>query len=85
VTVRPAGPLDTSNAANAGGSVSNTSLNQPIGVAVDSDPSIVGGGLYIAENGNQRVLHFSGKSTIADRVYGQPDFTSNQLEPAESR
>jgi len=34
-------------------------------------------GVYVADTFNNRVLHFSGTSTTADRVYGQPNFTTN--------
>ncbi|HTK07122.1 MAG TPA: NHL repeat-containing protein [Ktedonobacteraceae bacterium] len=62
----------TSNAANNGG-VTATSLNAPQGVAVDSS-----GNLYIADNGNNRVLYYAAGSTTAIRVYGQGgSFTSN--------
>ncbi len=56
---------------NTGG-VSATSLAGPQGVAVDST-----GGLYVADYGNSRVLHYPAGSTTADRAYGQPDFTTN--------
>jgi hypothetical protein len=42
------------------------------GVAADA-----AGGLYVADAGNNRVLHFPSGSTTADRVYGQPTFSSN--------
>ena len=51
--------------ANKGG-VSASSLNNPVGVAVDST-----NGLYITDSGNNRVLHYPSGSTTADRVYGQ--------------
>jgi hypothetical protein len=50
---------------------SATNLSQPAGVAVDGS-----GGLYVVDQGNNRVLHFPAGSTTADAVYGQPDFTS---------
>lgn len=55
----------TSGTANLGG-VSANSLNAPASVCID--PS---GGIYIADTINRRVLHYSGTSTTADRVYGQ--------------
>ncbi len=58
------GSIFTTNTANNGG-VSANSLNAPQGIAVDA------GGVYIADNGNHRVLYFSGTSTTASRVYGQ--------------
>ncbi|AFM12373.1 NHL repeat-containing protein [Turneriella parva] len=53
-----------SNVANNGG-VSADSLSAPIAVAVDAS------GVYIVDNGNHRVLYYSGSSTTATRVYGQ--------------
>lgn len=55
----------TSGVSNLGG-VSANSLRDPYGICID--PS---GGIYVADSGNHRVLHFSGTSTTADRVYGQ--------------
>jgi hypothetical protein len=61
-----------SNDADHGG-LSATSLYQPAGLAVDN-----GGGLYVADSQNNRVLHYPAGSTTADRVYGQNgSFTSN--------
>ena len=54
------------------GGVSATSLNGPMGVALDS-----GGNLYVADSGNHRVLYYPAGSTTATFVYGQPGFTSN--------
>ena len=51
------------------------SLNHPARVALDSQ-----GNLYISDYGNHRVLEYDSPlttDTIADRVFGQPDFTSN--------
>ncbi|WP_232369217.1 NHL repeat-containing protein [Leptospira abararensis] len=48
-----------------------TSLVSPEGVSVSSE------GVYIADTGNNRVLFYPGTSTIATRVYGQPDFFSS--------
>ena len=64
-------PTFTASVANNGG-ISATSLNGPTGVALDGS-----GGLYVADSRNNRVLHYPAGSTTADRVYGQPDFTSN--------
>lgn len=67
-------PDFTSGTANNGG-LSASSLNNPLGLGVD-----VYGNLYIADSENHRVLMYrfgaSGDRT-ADRVFGQPDFTSN--------
>lgn len=52
-------------ALNSGG-VSAMSLYGPEAEAVDH-----AGGLYIADSNNNRVLHYSGANTVADRVYGQ--------------
>jgi sugar lactone lactonase YvrE len=55
------------------GPVTADSLNNPYGVAVDS-----GGGVYIADWNNSRVLYYSAGSTTASRVYGQNgSFTTN--------
>jgi hypothetical protein len=53
-----------SNTMNNGG-ISANSLSAPTGVAIDA------GGVYIADNGNSRVLYYAGTSTTASRVYGQ--------------
>lgn len=45
-----------------------TGLDDPRDVAVDSS------GLYVADAGNHRVVHYVLGNPIADRVYGQPDF-----------
>jgi hypothetical protein len=54
----------TSNTVNNGG-LSANSLNSPAGVFVDT------GGVYIADQSNNRVLHYPNTATTADRVYGQ--------------
>ncbi len=64
-------PNFTSNTDNNGG-VSAKSLYAPTGVAVAPN-----GEVYVADYGNSRVLHFLAGSTTADRVYGQPDATTN--------
>jgi len=67
----------TTNTANNGTLAANGAncLNQPQGIATDSN------GVYIADNGNNRVLFFPNVSTTATRVYGQGGagnvFTSN--------
>jgi uncharacterized delta-60 repeat protein len=53
------------NTVNNGG-LSANSLNSPAGIAFDS-----GGGLYVADYANSRVLYFPAGSTTATRVYGQ--------------
>ena len=61
----------TSSLENNGG-ISVNSLRFPKAVAVNAL------GVYIADNGNNRVLFYAGSSTIASRVYGQGgSFTSN--------
>jgi hypothetical protein len=55
------------------GGISATSLSHPYGVALDSS-----GGLYVADMGNSRVLYYPSGNTTATRVYGQPDFTTNE-------
>jgi len=61
-----------SNAANQGASPSASTLSNPMGVYVHA------GRLYIADNGNHRVLIFDELPTVngaaADHVVGQPDF-----------
>lgn len=56
------------------GAPNSRSLNFPRGLALDS-----GGGLYVADRDNNRVLYFAPDGdTIADRVYGQSDnFATN--------
>ena len=55
----------TSNTDNNGG-VSANSLSLSSFALVDST-----GGLYVADTGNNRILHYPAGSTTADRVYGQ--------------
>ncbi|EQA38288.1 NHL repeat protein [Leptospira inadai serovar Lyme str. 10] len=58
-----------------GGVTAQNALNDPRGLAVDSN-----GGIWIAEYANNRVLHFpSGVSSggNADRVLGQTNYTSS--------
>lgn len=53
----------------------NVSLNRPWGVTVDSQ-----GNVYISDQNNNRVLRFDtplSSDVVADRVYGQPDFSSS--------
>src|SRR5262245_54857045 len=63
----------TTAVANNGG-LTASSLANPLGVAVDS-----GGNVYIADDLNNRVLEYDNPlatDTIADRVFGQPNFAS---------
>lgn len=60
---------------NRGGMVSASSLNFPAGLAIDSNEN-----LYVADSGNHRVLLYTVlpmRDSTADRVFGQPNFTSN--------
>jgi len=73
------GQLDTLtlNTCNLGGVVNNKTLCNPHGVAVDASDN-----LYVADLSNHRVLEFNtpmaaGSNTIADKVFGQPNFASN--------
>ncbi len=64
----------TSSLANSGG-ISASSLNTPFRVALDAQ-----GNMYVADSYNHRVLEYDTPlttDTIADRVFGQPGFTSN--------
>ena len=64
----------TSNGINNGG-VSANSLSQPTGLALDSS-----GNLYVADQGNGRVLFYPSGSTTATVVYGQGgSFTSSGM------
>jgi sugar lactone lactonase YvrE len=65
----------TPNYTTGNGSTGQSNLNGPVGVAIDA-----AGGIYVGDQGNNRVLHFSPPpssppgtlpSGIADRVYGQ--------------
>jgi len=61
-------------------SVSRTTVHGPVGLAPEQ-----GGGLYVADTGDNRVLHFSGISTTADRVYGQNgSFTNGESYPGDT-
>jgi NHL repeat len=67
-----------SQTCNLGG-ISASSLCQPFGVAVDS-----AGNLYVEDDFNRRVLEYDSPLTtdaVADRVFGQPDFTSGSGQP----
>ncbi|MBL8880312.1 MAG: NHL repeat-containing protein, partial [Phycisphaerales bacterium] len=88
--VAHAGPGDTtadavlgqadfaSGAANAGGAVTASSLNEPRGLCIDR----VSGRLFVADSLNHRVLSWPNAAAFttgqaADLVLGQPDLTSN--------
>jgi sugar lactone lactonase YvrE len=67
-------PDFSSNAANNGG-LSAHSLSFPSHVALDAQ-----GNLYVADHSNNRVLEYDAPLTAgatADRVFGQPNFSSN--------
>jgi sugar lactone lactonase YvrE len=49
----------------------NYSLNEPTGMAIDANDN-----LYVCDTMNHRVLRFPPGSTVADKVYGQADFTT---------
>lgn len=70
---------DFGTALPAKGGPSATSLRSPTAVAVDRD-----GSLWIADTGHHRVLHFPKGKTVADRVLGQPDFSSVSAPSAPS-
>jgi sugar lactone lactonase YvrE len=59
---------------NAPGS-GDANLNNPRDVAVTPT------GIFVADAGNHRVVHFALKHTQADRVYGQPDFAPAAVQP----
>lgn len=54
-------------------------LNAPTAVALDPQ-----GGVWVADTGNHRVLHYPRGLTTADRVLGQPDFVHDQPPSAAS-
>jgi sugar lactone lactonase YvrE len=58
----------------------NNGLCTPSGVAVDGANNV-----YVADLNNNRVLEYNnpfaaGSDTLADRVFGQPDFTTNNCD-----
>lgn len=57
--------------------VTAESLRAPTAVAVDGS-----GGIWVADSGHHRVLHFPIGSTVADRVIGQLSFTGGGLPSA---
>lgn len=52
----------------------NAGLNTPRDIAVDST------GLYVADSGNHRIVHYTIGNPYADRVYGQPDFAPTSTQ-----
>jgi sugar lactone lactonase YvrE len=76
------GQPDFSSVVCDNGGVSSQTLCKPSGVAVDS-----GGNLYVADSGNNRVLEYNSPyshaavagvgDNIANRVFGQSNFTSS--------
>ncbi len=69
----------TTGLCNKGG-ISADSLCGPDGVAVDSD-----GNVYVADRFNNRVLEYTNPlttDTVADRVFGQGDFTTGTCNTA---
>lgn len=63
---------------NNGSTASAENLLNPIGIALDAH-----GSLHIADWANHRVLRFDDpltSDTVADAVFGQPDFVSNSFD-----
>jgi hypothetical protein len=65
------GQKDFNSADPSAGGVSAFSLHTPTAVAMDRR-----GGVWVADTGHNRVLHFPRSKTVADRVLGQPDFVT---------
>jgi MYXO-CTERM domain-containing protein len=65
------GQKDFYTADPSAGGISAFSLNTPTAVAMDRY-----GGVWVADTGHNRVLHFKRRSARADRVLGQPGFDS---------
>jgi len=65
----------TSNASGSG----SAGLNTPRDIAVDNS------GLYVADSGNHRILHYTLGGSLAERVYGQPDFSSASVQPNQGK
>jgi sugar lactone lactonase YvrE len=58
---------------------SNVSGNGAIGLDNPRDVAVDSTGLYVADSGNHRVVHYVLGNAIADRVYGQPDFATSSV------
>lgn len=56
---------------NGTGTTAST-MNLPLGILLDSM-----NGLYVSEWNNNRILYFPYGSTVASRVFGQPNFTTS--------
>ncbi|AFM13799.1 NHL repeat containing protein [Turneriella parva DSM 21527] len=59
------------NYATFASSTTDQGLFNPDSTAADAT------GVYVADTFNNRILHYPGTSTTADRVYGQPNYTTN--------
>ncbi|EMY71085.1 NHL repeat-containing protein [Leptospira vanthielii] len=64
-------PDFVSAAPNQGGATASNTLSTPYGMTRDAN------GLYIVDQGNNRVLYYNDGSLLPSRVYGQSDFLSN--------
>jgi DNA-binding beta-propeller fold protein YncE len=70
---------------NRGGAVAANTMNNPVGLSVDS-----GGRLWVADVVNNRVLRFDNAASKAngadaDSVLGQPDMTSNTFATTQNQ
>lgn len=75
--------IGQSNFTASGAGTTQSTLTTPQGLAVDSN-----GGLWVADSGNHRVLHFpSGVATggNADLVIGQANYTSGTSSTTQNR
>ncbi len=74
------------NASNQGGNASATTLSGPKDLVTDS-----AGRLWVADAGNNRVLMYQAAATtfsvplFADRVYGQPNFTTTTADATATK
>ena len=63
------------NSANNGGFASALNLHAPRGVSLDPFNN-----LYITDNGNNRIVQYNaGDNSVANRVYGQPDYAMTAI------